>query len=738
MSKKVLDIIKATALMWTCILVPLLVAAYFINAFSRQDAGRCIDSFITDEGCGIAKYIGVQFDGIKRQIELAMAKIDDADLKDKTTAQEALSRVQKEQKNLVLINIYDTKGGYFSSSTGEAADDLNPNEEKIKNIGDKYLYFIGQDEKTSDVIVKFIVVRKFKDKDKESLFFEFIIKWDQHEKYMKNMQQGVFPRMFYVLSPDCRRYISLNALPLKAKSNKTVIALGLHLASKVQSMASGISLVSIGKKAFKVLKDKIVMPKNVLGNDLFIVIATDDLALDALSANLQDGLTFVFLMLILCCMLMCIVLSRFYNKTNDQLEVSTAIADSTPLAIVIFRIVDGKIKQINLAAMTLMRITKESVDTINVWDVFISDGDRSYIQNAVTANIHVLNHEVLIQSFGGANFWSICSASPVEIETQKHIVLAILDINSRKEIEKKLAHNAEFLKKQVKERTADIDMKAKELEESNANLANARAAADEANAAKSRFLTSMSNELKTPIHAIKGYSEILKEEALDRKDAVSADDLRKITGSANHLISLIDEIFDLSMVESGKTQMYFETIDITEMMKDVEGVVMPLIADNDDSLFLEYPKDIGEMYTDATKLRQCLLNLLGNAAKYTEFGRITLRIVPVVKDGVDFIEFTVTDTGVGMPAQKAAHLFVESEEGASNLGLGLSLTKKYVNFFGGDIRAESSEGLGSKFTIRVPRITTTVSNEFLYIKNEHMKDEEEKEEIIEVIEEISA
>ncbi|GHU16208.1 hypothetical protein FACS189472_00730 [Alphaproteobacteria bacterium] len=722
MSKKIIDTIKSAVLMWVSILVPLFIAAYFVNTFSQQDACECIDSFVMDEGSGISRYVGEQLNGVKQQLEFALSQFDDSDLKDQKTAKEALSRVQKERKDMVSITVYDNKGKCFSSSTGEVHDDLNLQEERIKKIGDKYLYYVGQDDNTHNIVLKFIVLRKFKDKNKDGMYFELIVKWDQHEKYMKNMQMGVFPRMFYILSPDCRRYISLNSLPPQVKSEKTVVALGLHLASKVQSIKNGLSEVSISGKIFKIFKENIAIPENLEGSNLFVVIATDGLALSAISANLNEGLSFVFLMLVVCCMLLCVSMSKFYSKTKDQLEVSTAIAASTPLAITIFRIADGNIKQINLAAMTMMRIAKDAVSTINMWDVFISEGDMNYVHNAITSNINILNYEVLIQSFGGGNFWSICSASPVEIEEQKCVVLAILDINSRKEAERRLAHNAEFLENEVKERTADMDKKAKELEESNANLARERAAADRANTYKSLFLTSMSNELRTPINAIKGYSDILKEEALERKDAVSAEDLRKVMGSANHLMSLVDEIMNLSMIESGKTQMYFEKIDITEMIKDVEGVVMPLIADNDNSLFLEYPKDIGEMYTDATKLRQCLLNLLGNASKFTEFGRITLRAVPVDKDGISFIEFTVIDTGAGMPSKKTIHLFDESEDGTTNLGMGLSLTKKYVNFFGGTIKAESTEGMGSKFIIDVPRTTTAVSSEFLYVKNEHMND----------------
>ena len=336
--------------------------------------------------------------------------------------------------------------------------------------------------------------------------------------------------------------------------------------------------------------------------------------------------------------------------------------------------------------------------------------------------------EMQAQSFGGANFWAISAACPIEIKGDRYVVLAMQDINRRKEIEKKLATNAELLEKQVAERTADLEVKAKELENSNALLEKARLSADKANDAKSKFLTSMSNELKTPLNAIIGYAEILQEEALDRKDTVSSDDLRKIIGAAKHLLSLIDEILDLSKIEEGKTQMFFENADIASIIKDVEGVTMPLVADHNNSLFLEYPRDIGVMYTDVTKVRQCLLNLLGNAAKFTEFGKVTLRVSPIVKSGQDFIEFAVIDNGVGIAPERIDKIFESFQENGSGsgAGLGLSITKKYSEYLGGEVAVESEVGVGSKFMMRIPRVSNVVSNEFIEVKNQSAADEEAK------------
>jgi PAS domain S-box-containing protein len=506
----------------------------------------------------------------------------------------------------------------------------------------------------------------------------------------------------------------------------------MHLVAKIQTISEGLSDVKIDSVNFRVLKQEIRLPERMVGNQFFIMLATNNSAsLGIITKGIFDRSPLMVIIISIVCLLICIVISRLYNKAIDQLEIANTISDSTPSAIVMFRASNGKVARINLSATTLLRVAKEEIDNLNMWDLFITPDDKTYISNAMNSNINVLNYEILLQSFGGASFWAVCSASPINIDGHQHVVLAILDINSRKEIEKKLANNAGLLEKQIAERTADLDIKAKELEVSNIELGKARLIADEANKAKSKFLTNVSNELKTPINAIIGYSEILYEEATDRKDAVSSDDLSKIIGSAKHLLSLVEEIIDLAKIEAGKTRLLFETFSIYGLLKDVEGITMPLITNNNNSFSLECPRDIGTMYTDSTKLRQCLLNYLSNAAKFTEFGKITLRVIVTLREGTDFVEFSVVDTGSGITAEKIEKVFEpfqESDSRNSGAGLGLSITKKYAQYLGGFVSVESEIGVGSKFVIKVPRICPTKSDEFIEIKNLNHEDIFEEEE----------
>jgi PAS domain S-box-containing protein len=733
MVKKVIEILKMMIGICLLIFVPSFILFFCVKSATNKDVRKCVDTFMQAEGVGVSKYMALQFENSIREFNDVLSGISSAKTTDSKVLVKKIKSVIESNKNIVSLNIYDEKGKFLANSSNTSdvdltfVEDFDTSKKEIK-------YEILQLE-DKNVAIKYKTIEKIADKkgkDKKC-FFELTMKWDQYEKYMMRMEQGSIPRMFYIISPDCKRYISLNSLPQNSVNKVALAALGMHLAKKINDIAFGLTEVKIESVDFRILKEEIKMPEGLTGSKFFVVVATDNIAFEELSKSMFSSLDSVGFMFIVILLTVCFYISKFYQKAKEDLEIATVIRESTPLALVIFKVSDGTILEINLSATTLLRIEREEISKINMWSMFIENEDRSYVSSATSSGINVLNYEVLIQSFGGGTFWSICSASPIDVGEDKYIVLAVLDIDRRKEIEKKLSNNAALLEKQIAERTADLELKAKELEVSNSSLESAKLAADEASNAKSKFLTNMSNELKTPLNAIIGYSEILEEEALDRKDTVSADDLKKIVGSAKHLLSLIDEILDLSKIESGKTQLFFENIELVPLIKDVEGITLPLVAKNDNSMFLEYPKDIGVMYSDSTKLRQCLLNLLSNAAKFTEFGKITLRIVPLVKSGEDFVEFAVIDTGAGIDQDKLANLFETFQEGNAGAGLGLSLTKKYVECLGGTVTVESEIGAGSKFVIRVPRTCKTVSGDSIEVKNQGDEDEMDDDIIFEEV-----
>jgi signal transduction histidine kinase len=215
----------------------------------------------------------------------------------------------------------------------------------------------------------------------------------------------------------------------------------------------------------------------------------------------------------------------------------------------------------------------------------------------------------------------------------------------------------------------------------------------------------MSHELRTPLNAIIGYSEMLEEDARDRGDTASTGDLEKIRGAGKHLLSLINDILDLSKIEAGRMDLLIEQADVAGIIEEVRATVEPLVARNGNKLVVSVPAKPGTMYTDATKLRQMLLNLLSNAAKFTDKGTVTLEVER--KNGQ--MIFRVRDTGIGITPEQMSRLFeafAQADAGTTRkyggTGLGLAITRRFCQLMGGDVNGESAKGQGSTFTIRLP------------------------------------
>src|SRR5687767_2328740 len=244
----------------------------------------------------------------------------------------------------------------------------------------------------------------------------------------------------------------------------------------------------------------------------------------------------------------------------------------------------------------------------------------------------------------------------------------------------------------------------------------------------------MSHELRTPLNAIIGYSEMLQEEAEEIGEEAFIPDLQKVNAAGKHLLGLINDILDLSKIEAGRMDLFLETFEVGQLVRDVEAIVQPLVEKNGNTLIVSCPNDLSTMHADQTKLRQTLFNLLSNAAKFTDHGTIELRVArddltpqpplrrgeeetdgllpsPAAGRGVggEGIVFAVSDTGIGMTEEQLGRLFEAFSQAEASTrskyggtGLGLAISGHFCRLMGGDLTVESVYGRGSTFAVRLP------------------------------------
>jgi len=247
------------------------------------------------------------------------------------------------------------------------------------------------------------------------------------------------------------------------------------------------------------------------------------------------------------------------------------------------------------------------------------------------------------------------------------------------------------------------------LESERRALTRSQEAAQDANRAKSAFIAHMSHELRTPLTAIIGYSELLEEEFQDQGESPYVPDVQRIQSAAKHLLALINNMLDLSKIEAGKMELHVEEFELAEVLDEAVTAILPLLERGGNTFIRRVQPGLGVVGLDRMKVRQVVLNLLGNAAKFTTMGRIELEVAREVAPEGEVVVLRVSDTGIGMSPSQIKRIFEEFAQGSAattrrygGTGLGLAITRSFCQLMHGDIEVTSSLGEGSVFTVRLP------------------------------------
>ena len=362
-------------------------------------------------------------------------------------------------------------------------------------------------------------------------------------------------------------------------------------------------------------------------------------------------------------------------KDTESLHLDEALArsllETSPIITAVANLA-GEILFLNQRGRQIARISSGQ-DLPNVGSIYADPAQQPIVRAKLMAQGKLDDEEVQFKALDGSLIWGLMTMRIITYAGQPAIAAWIYDITRQKETE--------------------------------AALAEARDAAQMANKTKEEFLANMSHELRTPLNAIIGYSQILGEEVEDIGHTELMPDLKRIESAGKHLLGLINDVLDLSKIEAGRMELYYEVVATQQIADEVRSIGAPLASARGNELIIDIEPGFTSLHTDFTKVKQCLLNLVSNACKFTENGQVRVRI----SKQSDWAIFSVSDTGIGMTEAQIGRLFQAfSQADASTTrqyggtGLGLAITQRMCHLMNGEVSVSSKPGAGSTFTIQIP------------------------------------
>jgi len=373
---------------------------------------------------------------------------------------------------------------------------------------------------------------------------------------------------------------------------------------------------------------------------------------------------------------------------------------SIPDALLITVLPQGTILEVNEGFERMTGWSAEEavgVTTVEL-QVWADTAERDSVIEFLSRDGRVRELEAVFRRRSGEEFAGVISAETMRIQDQDCMLSIIHDVTVRKQAEAEILRLNADLEERVRERTERLTERNRQLLEANAQL-------DEATRAKSRFLASMSHELRTPLNSVIGFSGMLAQGLVGDLEPEQRRQIEMINASGVHLLELVDEVLDLSAIESGETRVDLGQVDVAELVRSAVQSVAPMAQRKGLEVSAQIDPDVCRIVSDRTRLKQVLLNLLGNAIKFTDSGSIVVRVTREADDLV----LSVIDTGRGIDEADAARVFEDffqvehaGSVKAMGAGLGLAVSKRLVEMLGGTLGVESELGSGSSFVVRLP------------------------------------
>ncbi|MFT3780760.1 MAG: PAS domain S-box protein [Nibricoccus sp.] len=387
---------------------------------------------------------------------------------------------------------------------------------------------------------------------------------------------------------------------------------------------------------------------------------------------------------------------RLFRESEERFQKAFRRAP-TPQAII--RMIDGCIVDVNDRWEQTFGVPRQSAVGRTSLDVglWVQPEIRAEVLKELDQLGEVHDREVKLVRADGQPGLFLLSVTLVNIEDDSTMLVSHVDITDRQRAEREVRALNESLEVRVAERTH-------ELENANAKL-------KELDRLKSEFLATMSHELRTPLNSIVGFSSILKQGMAGALNPEQVRQLEMIYGSSKHLLGLINDLLDVSRIEAGRVELFYEQVKIGDVLQEVERTLAPMVAAKHLTYSTTAPAELPPVVTDRKRLYQIVLNLANNAVKFTEKGNVSITATLIDKDK---IRIAVQDTGIGIREENIGRLFeaFRQVDGSARrvyegTGLGLFLVRKLLTLLGGSVDAASEFGRGSTFTITLPLIATT-------------------------------